>query len=103
MLKREHWKFSETLSRAHPNLKLLIWLTQIAICGIVLLAAPRARSQTEPAFSLASRSSIVVLGTVAKINASEESLLKPSRSTVVITLKRMFAYLPVIRQAGQQP
>ncbi len=48
-------------------------------------------AQDDPMFSLASRSPIVVLGTVAKVNASEEPHLAPTPSTVIIRVRRMFA------------
>jgi hypothetical protein len=50
-----------------------------------------AAAQTDPAAALASRSSIVVLGTVVKLGASGEPLLAPSAATAVIRIDKMFA------------
>jgi hypothetical protein len=66
------------------------------VLAMALLAgsapAPPAMAQGEdPAFTLATRSAIVVLGTVTRVGASEEPLLAASASTVVITVRRMFA------------
>lgn len=50
-----------------------------------------AAAQTDSMAALASRSAIVVLGTVTKVDASEEPLVAPSRSTAVIKIDRMYA------------
>jgi hypothetical protein len=50
-----------------------------------------AAAQTDPATALASRSAIVVLGTVVKVGASDEPLLAPSSATAVIKIDKMYA------------
>jgi hypothetical protein len=57
----------------------------------MLFATAAPAQSADPAFSLASRSAIVVLGTVTKTGASEEPLLAPSDATAVIRIKTMFA------------
>jgi len=77
---------------------------QPLICRFARIAAARAvfaialvtgglpaAAQTDSMAALASRSAIVVLGTVTKVDASEEPLVAPSRSTAVIRIDRMYA------------
>jgi hypothetical protein len=47
--------------------------------------------QTDPTAALASRSAVVVLGTVLEIGASAEPLLAPSAATAVIRIDKMYA------------
>lgn len=72
-----------------------IWLEfgSSAVLAAALLAgaAPVEAQSADPTFTLASRSAIVVLGTVARVAASEEPLLSPNPSTAVIKIRRMFA------------
>lgn len=67
-----------------------------AMAGLGLAAAgmaigTTAPAQTESAFSLAARSSIVVEGQVVRAGASEEPLLAPAANTAVIRISRMYA------------
>ena len=71
-------------------------LVRLQLLGAVglpfLLGALLAFGQTEESMSaLASRASIIVLGTVKQVGASEESLVAPSSSTAIIQVRRMFA------------
>jgi len=52
---------------------------------------PAAAQSNKQMTDFASRSAIVVLGTVEKVGASEEPLLAPTKSTVVIKVDRMFS------------
>jgi hypothetical protein len=63
-----------------------------AIFAAALMAGgSAAAAQTDPTAGLASRSAIVVLGTVVKVGASDEPLLAPSSSTAVIKIDKMYA------------
>jgi len=66
--------------------------TRRALFALALLAGslPSA-AQTDPTAALASRSAIIVLGTVTRAAASEEPLLAPSDSTAVVKVDRMYA------------
>jgi len=50
-----------------------------------------AAQSADPTAALTARSAIVVLGTVVRVNASEEPLLAPASSTVVIKIAKMYA------------
>jgi hypothetical protein len=64
----------------------------LAIAAVAPLAGSLpAAAQSDPAAALASRSAIVVLGTVTRVEASDEPLLAPSPATVVIKIDRMVA------------
>src|SRR3982751_1753240 len=64
----------------------------LAIAAVAPLAGSLpAAAQTDPAAALASRSAIIVLGTVTRVEASDEPLLAPSPATVVIKIDRMVA------------
>lgn len=58
-----------------------------------------AAAQPDQVTALASRSSIVVLGTITRMAASEEPLLPPTKATAVIKIEKMFAGIEV---AGDQ-
>jgi hypothetical protein len=64
-----------------------------ASLGIALMAGGPsvAAESNNQMVSLASRSAIVVLGTVTKVAASEEPILAPTSATVVIKIEQMFA------------
>jgi hypothetical protein len=64
-----------------------------AIFAITLLAGnlPAAAQSDPTTAALASRSAIIVLGTVVKVDASEEPLLAPSHATAVIKIDKMYA------------
>jgi len=57
-------------------------------CGAAAIAAA---AQPDPMTDLASRSSIVVLGTVVRVGASEEPLLPATNATAVIKIEKMLA------------
>jgi hypothetical protein len=58
----------------------------------VLAGASTAAAQSDKQMvTLAGRSSIVVLGTITKVGASEEPILAPTNATVVIKIEQMFA------------
>ena len=68
----------------------------LAVCPVLfalglLAGCLPAAAQTDSAAALASRSAIVVLGTVTRVEASEEPLLAPSPATVVIRIDKMYA------------
>jgi hypothetical protein len=63
----------------------------MALAAIAVGAVPVRAQSADPVFELASRSAIVVLGTVARVSASEEPLLAASPATVVVRVQRMFA------------
>ncbi len=65
------------------------WLA--ALAAALLAGALPAAAQTDQTAALASRSAIVVLGTVVKLGASEEPLLAPSGATAVIKIDKMYA------------
>jgi hypothetical protein len=71
-----------------PAAGALIRQILVSLLGVPLVSA---WGQPDPATSLASRSAIVVQGTVEKMGASEEPLLAPTPSTAVIRITRMFA------------
>ena len=64
-----------------------------AVAGMALWAgvSPVRAQSPDPVFDLASRAAIVVLGTVTRVNASEEPLLAASPATAVVQVRRMFA------------
>ena len=66
---------------------------RLAVLAIVAaLSCGAANAQTAESMSaLASRSSIIVLGTVTRAGADEEPLVAPSSATVVIKIERMYA------------
>ena len=70
-------------------------LTSFLRCGsafALVASGPPAAAQTNNQMAaLASRSAIVVLGTVVKVDASDEPLLAPNNSTVIIKIEKMFA------------
>jgi len=64
----------------------------IGLAITILASCPLAVAQRSNQMAdFASRSAIVVLGTVTKIAASEEPLLAPTNATVVIKIEQMFA------------
>jgi hypothetical protein len=64
-----------------------------AVFAIVLVVGciPTRAQTAESMAVLASRSSIIVLGTVTRERASEEPLVAPTSATAVIKIRRMFA------------
>jgi hypothetical protein len=75
-----------------------IWRTILAAAlmagGLPALAQAEQTEQagqTDPTVALASRSAVVVLGTVLAIGASDEPLLAPSSATAVIRIDKMYA------------
>lgn len=57
------------------------------LCGPLIALGQPADSMA----ALASRASIIVLGTVKQVGASEESLVAPNPSTAIVEVRRMFA------------
>jgi hypothetical protein len=69
-------------------------LFSCALAALYAFGSPPAVSsvmrQQETALSLGARSSIIVRGSVARLNASEEPQLAPSTNTIVVKVSRMY-------------
>jgi hypothetical protein len=69
-------------------------LFSCALAALYAFGSPPAASsvtrQQETAVSLGARSSIIVRGSVARLNASDEPQLAPSANTIVVKVSRMY-------------
>jgi hypothetical protein len=82
---------SEEVNRGRSlDLQLARRFAALAIVATVSWGSLSAQT-SESMTALASRSSIIVLGTVTRAGASEESLVAPSSATAVIKIRRMYA------------
>jgi hypothetical protein len=71
---------------------LTLFLRYVSLALAIVASGSSAAAQSNNEMSaLASRSAIVVLGTVTNVEASEEPMLAPTSSTVVIKVEKMYA------------